>query len=54
MPTILAAVLYFAAFACFAFAAFGRGRFDTRVSLVPLGLAFWVAVPLGNALVALD
>lgn len=39
---------------CFALASFGRGRFDNRVSLLPLGLLFWVLVPLLQSLRALS
>lgn len=43
-------VLYFflllAGALCFAVSAFSRGRYDSRVTLLPLGLLFWIAVPL--------
>lgn len=39
-------VLLVLAAGCFALSAFGRGRFDTKVTLVPLGLLFWVLVTL--------
>lgn len=44
--TVVYLLLLVLAAVCFAAAAFGRGRYDSRVSLVPLGLLFWVLVPL--------
>lgn len=44
--TALYLILLVLAVACFAAAAFGRGRFDSKVTLLPLGLFFWALVPL--------
>lgn len=53
MPAVLAMICYAIAFACFAVTAISRGKYDDRVSLLPLGLAFWVLVPLVNSFDAL-
>ena len=51
MPIWLQFLLYLVAFACFLLAAFGaRSRWTGRVNLIGLGLAFWVFIPLVNAL----
>ena len=52
-------ILYFflllASVLCFAGAAFGRGRYDNHVSLLPLGLLLFALVPfIGIARVVLD
>lgn len=44
--TALFLILLVLSAACFAGSALGRGRYDTRVTLLPLGLFFWVLVPL--------
>lgn len=44
--TLLYLILLVLAAGCFALSAFGRGRFDNRVTLLPLGLLLWVLVPL--------
>lgn len=54
MPNFLAFLCYLVAGLCFAAAALGRGRYDSRVTLLPLGLLFWVLVPLVDAARALD
>ena len=54
MPVILVFVCYAIAFGCFLVTALTRGKYEDRVSLLPLGLAFWVLVPLVNSVVALD
>ncbi len=46
-------ILLVLAAGCFALAAFGRGRVDSWVGLLPLGLLFWVLVPLIQQLIAL-
>ena len=47
MSTIFLILLVLGA-ACFAASALGRGRYDTHVTLLPLGLLFWILVPLIN------
>lgn len=44
--TVLYLLLLGLAALCFVASALGRGRYDTRVNLVSLGLFFWVLVPL--------
>lgn len=52
--TALYLVLLVLGAASFAAAAFGRGRFDAQVSLLPLGLFFWILVPLLQTLQGVD
>lgn len=44
--TVVYLILLVLAAGCFALSSWGRGRFDNRVSLIPLGLLLWVLVPL--------
>lgn len=44
--TLIYALLLIAALVCFVIAASGRRVETMRVGFLPLGLAFWVAVPL--------
>jgi hypothetical protein len=51
MPRSLEFLLYLGAFLCFLLAAFSvRAAWAARVNLIALGLAFWVFIPLVNAL----
>ena len=51
MPDSLEFILYLGAFLCFLLAAFSvRAAWASRVNLIGLGLAFWVFIPLVNAL----
>ncbi len=51
--TALYLILLVLAAACFVATAFGRGRFDTTITLLPLGLFLWVLVPLIQTVKAL-
>lgn len=51
--TVLYLILLVLAAGCFAMASFGRARVEQSVALVPLGLFFWVLVPLIHSIVAL-
>ena len=52
MPVVLAVVCYLIAIICFVMVGIGRGD-RGRVSLLGVGLAAWVLVPLVNAIDAL-
>ena len=55
MPAVLAFLCYLIAFLCFLAAAFAHERpWATRVNILALGLALWVAVPLWSAAEHLD
>ena len=51
MSDTLEFLFYLAAFLCFLLAAFSvGGAWAARINLIALGLAFWIFIPLVNAL----